>query len=133
MSRLLDRSVSRAQTLVERTMMPDSCAIQSLVGAVSDGAGGQSGGTWTTQATVKCQATTASSGGPFGQEEVIADGITEVVDATIIVPAGTVASATQRIVHTDSRTGAVTIYKALSVSKPTGFELNRTIKGKVTS
>mgnify|MGYP001604104306 CR=1 FL=1 len=126
-------AVSAAQRQINAYMMPDSCAIQSLVGEDSDGAGGSTGGTWTTQTTVNCQATTASAGGPNGQEEIVADGIKEIVDATIITPSGTTVDAKQRIVHTDSLTSAVTTYQVLAVSKPTGFQLNLTIKGKVVT
>jgi hypothetical protein len=129
----LAATVAAAQRIINRTMLPDSCAIQSLTGETSDGAGGTTGGAWTTTATVDCQVTTATSGGPNGQETVVADGVAEVVDASIALPAGTAVTAKQRIVHTDSRTAAVTTYAVLAVSKPTGFELNRTVKGKVTT
>lgn len=124
-------AVAAAQRQISTYMMPDYCWIENLNGTVSDGAGGSTGGDWQVESSVRCQVTTASSGGPFGQEEVIADGIKEVVDATIIVPAGTDVDPKQHIVHREPISNDVTTYQVVSVSKPTGFQLNLTIKGKV--
>ncbi len=110
--------MAMGRTLIERTLMPDVCEIQSSADT-SDSAGGYTP-VWTTTSTVACQVSDVSA-----REAEIASKLSEVVDFAITVPAETAITAVNRIKHT--KNAVVTYYTIVGTRDRPTFELARTV------